>query len=249
MAVSKDVCSARFVFAVAAKEDPVGRLMRLTRADVKNLPQIAKQVLAVCEFIPAALQSEIFLDDGRLKIQVKSSPSASLTPDEIHAICINAVNALNRTAAEIKHNAERPEPGPLNVVSPNKSALTLLKFLSDGGEEIRPPPALQSQGREYLLPVLSPADFTSTDAETTQRKPGTFRIVGLIRGEDQGRHQFVLARGLRVQLPKVSKWTWGQIHDVLDYEASLVGTLSRESAGDAWTVSDDTHVERQPPLF
>jgi len=251
MAASKDVRSTSFVFPVAEKADPVGRSMRLTRADLQNLPQVIKQVLGVCDFLPAALQSDILLDGGRLLVQVGPSPSAPmpLTPDEIHAICVNALNVLSGTAADITRNAERPEPRPLTVVSPNRHALTLLRSLSSGSEGIRPPAILQSQGNEYPLPVLPPADFTSTDTEATQRKQGEFRIIGLIRDEDQGRYQFVLVGGLRVELPKSPKWSWPQIHDVLDFTAYLVGTLIRESAGDAWTVSDDTHVERQPPLF
>jgi hypothetical protein len=251
MAVSKKVRLTSFVFPVAEKADPVGHSMRLTRADLQNLPQVIKQVLGVCDFLPNALQSEILLDGGQLLVQVGPSPSATvpLTPDEIHAICVNALNGLNGTAADITRNAERPEPRPLTVVSPNKRALNLLRSLSSGSQESRPPAILRSHGDEFPLPVLPPADFTSTDTEAMQRKQGEFRIIGLIRDEDQGKFQFVLVGGLRVELPKSPRWSWPQIHDVLEFTAYLVGTLIRESAGDAWTVSDDTHVERQPPLF
>ena len=240
-----------FTFPITEKADRIGWLVKLTYADVQNLAQLGKRVLALCEFLPDSLQSEILSDGAQFLVRVASAPSAlvALTPDEIHSICVNALSVLTGAATEITRNAERPEPRPLSVVSPNKRVLSLLKMLSSGSEETRPPATLRSQEQEYLLPILAPADFTSTDAEATQRKPGVFRIVGLIRGEEQGKHQFVLAGGLRVDLPKSPRWSWSEIHDVLDYEASVVGTLIRESAGDAWSVTDDTHVERQPPLF
>jgi hypothetical protein len=243
-----------FIFPIAEKTERVGEPVHLTYSDLQRLPGITKQVLACREFLSTFLEYDIFCDGSQVEVRVRSlrsakSASLPLTLGEIDSVCVRALDNLARVAADIARNAQQPSPRPLGEISPDKRTLTLIKALSSERVEGRPAPRLCSQGREYQLPILAPADFTSTDTEATQSKEGSFRIIGLVRGEEQNKHEFMLEGGSRVLLPKTASWAWGKIHDILDYEGCILGTLIRASASDAWSVTDDTELVRQPRLF
>jgi hypothetical protein len=251
MVTMNDADPTRFEFPLTEKANRAGQHLLLTKADVKELPIVARQVLALLEFLPSVLEPTTSLEGTFIVVHVlpSSSAPANMTISDVHDICIDALSSLGIAANDIKSNAGRTNPLPLNAVVAHKGAYNLLRALANGNDELQHGITLKSRGLAQQLPVLTPADFTSADSETNQRKTGTFRIVGLIRGDNEGTHQLVLAGGLRVALPRTKRWTWVQIHDVLDYEASVAGTLIRESIGDPWSLSDETHIERQPPLF
>ncbi|MEY2152961.1 hypothetical protein AB7849_18795 [Rhodanobacter sp. 115] len=248
---TNDADATRFEFPLTEKSNRTGQRLLLGKADIKELPVIAKCVLALLEFLPNVLEPTISLEGSCILVYVAPSLSApaNMTANDAHATCIDAVDTLTMTATEIMHNSERAKPLPLNAVVTHKNASSLLRALASGDEGRQFSAKLKSFCAEIPLPILTPAEFTSADPETNQRKTGTFRVVGLIRGDQGGGHQFVLGGGLRVNLPGTSRWKWTEIHDVLDYEAHMVGTLIRESASDAWSISDDTHIQRQPPLL
>lgn len=223
----------------------------LHQKDLKELIQAAKRALALCAFSPADLDPLVFLAGPKLIVNMVPSLSAPANMDasDVHTICTDAVTKLNQIAAKLKHNAKQGNPLPIDVVTPAKKIVNLLRALASDGEEVTSTVTLESRGSKQSLTVLKPGDFTAAGDETAQRKTGNFRIIGLIRGEKNGAHQLVLAGGVRIELPGTPSWSWGKIHDVLDYEATMVGTLIRDSVGSQWSISSDSHVERQPPLL
>lgn len=240
-----------FVFSITEMESYPDGTTPLSQHDLKGLMQVARRALALSAFSPANVDPLILLAGPKLIVRMVMSPSApaSMVPGDVHTLCTDALTTLNRSAAELKRNAKQGKPLPIKAVAPDKNIVNLLRALASDDEEFTSPVTFESQGSEQLLPVLTPADFTAAGDETAQRQTGTFRIVGLIRGDKSHAHQLVLAGGVRIDLPTTAYWSWANVHDVLDYETTITGTLARDSISNPWSISKDSKIVRSPPLF
>ncbi|WP_037101753.1 hypothetical protein [Rhodanobacter sp. 115] len=121
---TNDADATRFEFPLTEKSNRTGQRLLLGKADIKELPVIAKCVLALLEFLPNVLEPTISLEGSCILVYVAPSLSApaNMTANDAHATCIDAVDTLTMTATEIMHNSERAKPLPLNAVVTHKNA-------------------------------------------------------------------------------------------------------------------------------
>lgn len=219
--------------------------------DLRKLGQIKNLVLALEAFLPADLCSTRELVGAHIRVYISPSPTspANMGIGEVHNICLELLTALERAAADIKNNAERPRPLAMDVIVPNKKTVALLSALASTNTESTHPVKLASQDGDRSFPALSMDTFTAAGDDVVRRKTGTFRLVLLERGDRAGTHRFGFPGGAKALVPNTPKWQWREIRNVLSSETMLSGTLLRPSGTGEWTIDDDASLTAQKDMF
>lgn len=248
MTIQNDQDFPQFVFGLTASTESASGETPLSEDDIDKLPCVAKCLNALRKFLPEDLASETSLRGAA--IILRAFPSDESAPDfgvaQAHQLCGEVVNALTRTADEVRANAILAQPFPLAKAVTLPTALSLLKALAGASEDSLLEVELVAGNLRRTLPILEMVDFSAGDESEKQTDVGEHRIKGLVRGNQREPHQLILVSGSIVDLPESAAWAWERIHDVLEIPTWLVGTLTRTRDRGPWTIGDDVQLRRSP---
>lgn len=246
MTAQNDQEFPQFVLCLTASAESVSGETPLSEDDIDKLPCVAKCLNALRKFLPEDLASETSLRGAA--IILRAFPSDESAPDfgvtQAHERCGEVVNALTKTAGEVRANATLAQPLPLAKAVTLPTALPLLKALAGASEDSLLEVELVAGNVRRTLPILEMVDFSAGDEGEKQTDVGEHRIKGLIRGNQREPHQLILVSGSIVNLPASVAWAWERIHDVLEIPTWLVGTLTRTRDRGPWSIGDDIQLRR-----
>jgi hypothetical protein len=127
--------------------------------------------------------------------------------------------------------------------------LALLRvFAVTGGETSLHAALVHTDGTTRLIPTIDAAVLPATSTRNSDEAVVTSKVVGLIRGDADSPHEFILESRTRVQLPSRSPFTWDEIHLVLEAPHWLVGKLIRMPRSNQWTVDTNTKTISQAAM-
>lgn len=156
---------------------------------------------------------------------------------------------LVHTAEQLRDNANSKNPRPHSAAIEHVGLVPVLQAVSRASRTFGLDMSICFDGKSNSVPALNPVDFSEPDRNEELRKTGAFLIRGLIRNDARGHEFIVTDNELRVRLPAGDlRWTWGEVHRVLEEQTILEATLVRESKAHCWTVDESAILIVRPEL-
>lgn len=232
-----------FAIPLSSTVAPHGEAVPLSVDDIAGFPGVVQIYRALRKAHGDQLGPPLLVGG---EIRLGLCPSADLAPRSAEAIHASFIC----TAQELERNANREQPLPLGKVLSDAAAAKVLDAVSTATRKAGTQLFLRTEDSEFVVPTLAPEHFLEARQDEQVQRTDTFQVVGLRRGWRCEPHGlWVGENALPVVLPANDpRWSWEQIHDVLEQPTFLVGTLVRESRSSPWMPGEPSRLERQPQL-
>lgn len=219
-------------------------LVVLSEAALKRFSGVYALYQALRQVFGDRLSAAV-LDGAVVRIDVQPDEHDGIRYD-LHSF----VDDAEATAGDLHRNANLARPLPFAAAVKRPALVGVLQAASRAHHAYGLDVVMTIAGTVRPLPIPPPADFTQPDQDRELRRPGSFVVKGLVRDDRRGHQLLVTDNELRVLLPiEESRWAWQAIRHILDDQATLVGTLLRESKVHAWTVDAATRLEVQQDML
>lgn len=227
-------------------KDPVP----LTDQDIHALPGVGGSVAALIKFFQSfGFITGAFLDVGAVLISLFWTTDNIEDPAVAAATKSDAlVDQMAAAADSLRLNAQAPEPQPAKEVVRVKAYFKLFCALAAANAQSPLRAELhQTNGSRRPLPIPDITEMSGVRRRAEDAMEVNSRIMGLVRGDDESRNEFIIEGDVHIRLSGKSPHLWAELHSLwfLDSPHRLVGTVVRTSNTQKWTITDDTRVETQ----
>jgi hypothetical protein len=199
--------------------------------DLKRLKGVHPMYKALRDALGPSIQMPIL--DGNL-LRIGYLPAAGTSPYRLMDVWADLV----ATAAELKRNADRPDPLPHGVAIRKPELVGILKTASNVSTKHALKGYFEAERVRKEIPLLDAADFTEPEPPDELEMVDTFLVVGVRRDDKHGHRLFLTENDIPVVVPQNGdpKWCLKALTARLDGKTYLDGRLVRESKSEAWHI-------------